>query len=89
LLSGALKEGQVDPDLGSSSVIKTANRAEQGKSSGYRAIILFQRGARALFVYGFAKSGANVDADEEKQFKEAVRRVLRGVKADRGTGQEG
>jgi hypothetical protein len=40
--------------------------------------ILFQRGECAVFVYGFAKSDrANVDADEEKQFKEAARHVLR------------
>ena len=33
---------------------------------------------RAVFAYGFAKSGrANIDAEEEKQFKEAAGHVLR------------
>jgi hypothetical protein len=34
-------------------------------------------GVRAVFAYGFAKSGrANIDAAEEKQFKGAARHVL-------------
>ncbi len=38
---------------------------------------LFRRGARAFFVYGFAKSQrANIDDDEEEQFKEAAKLVL-------------
>jgi len=46
----------------------------QGKSKGYRTIIFFRRGARAFFVYGFAKGRrANIDDDEEKQFKEAAK----------------
>jgi hypothetical protein len=49
----------------------------QGKSKGYRTIILFQRGAKAFFVYGFAKSRrANINDDEERQFKEAAKIVL-------------
>ena len=52
-------------------------RAGQGKSGGYRAIIFFRRGHRAVFAYGFANSDrANIDADEEKQFKEAARHIL-------------
>jgi hypothetical protein len=53
------------------------DRPGRGKSKGYRTIILFRRGARAFFVYGFAKSHrANIDADEEEQFKEAAKLVL-------------
>ena len=52
-------------------------RPEQGKSKGYRAIILFRRGAKAVFVYGFAKNKrANIDEIEEKQFKEAAKHIL-------------
>jgi len=37
----------------------------------------FARGAKALFVYGFAKSQrANIDDNEEEQFKEAAKHVL-------------
>ena len=46
-------------------------------SKGYRTIILFRRGTKAFFVYGFSKSQRNnVDADEVKQFKIAAKRVL-------------
>jgi hypothetical protein len=42
-----------------------------------RTIILFRRGARAFFVYGFAKSKrASIDDDEKEQFKKAAKHVL-------------
>jgi hypothetical protein len=31
-------------------------RTGEGKSGGYRIIVLFRSGARTFFVYGFAKS---------------------------------
>ena len=38
----------------------------------------FRRAERAVFAYGFTKSDrANIHADEEKQFKEAARHVMR------------
>lgn len=53
-------------------------RPGRGRSGGYRAIILFRRGERAVFMYGFAKSDrANIDAEEGKQFKEAAGQLLR------------
>ena len=53
-------------------------RIGQGKSGGYRTIIFCRRGERAVFAYGFAKSDrANIDADEETQFKQAAHYVLR------------
>lgn len=52
-------------------------RPGQGKSRGYRTIILFRRGAKAFFVYGFSKSRrANITEEEKKQFKEAAKYVL-------------
>ena len=46
-------------------------------SSSRGSIIFFRRGERAVFAYGFAKSDrANLDADEEKEFKQAARHVL-------------
>lgn len=70
--------GQVDADLGGGVIKQRIARPGQGKSGGYRAIIFFRRGGRAVFAYGFAKSyRANIDADEEKQFKEDARHVLR------------
>jgi len=71
------ENGQVDDDLGGGVIKQRIARPGRGKSGGYRTIIFFRRGARAVFAYGFAKSErANIDDDEEKQFKEAARQVL-------------
>jgi len=44
-------------------------RDGQGKSGGYRTIVLFLRCKRAIFVHGFAKSDAdNIIPDELKGF---------------------
>jgi hypothetical protein len=71
------EKGQVDADLGGEVIKQRVARPGRGKSGGYRTIVFFRRGARAVFAYGFAKSDrANIDAAEEKQFKEAARHVL-------------
>ena len=70
-------KGQIDADLGGEVIKQRIARPDQGKSKGYRTIILFRRGAKAFFVYGFAKNKrANIDETEEKQFKEAAKHVL-------------
>jgi hypothetical protein len=70
-------KGQIDADLGGEVIKQRIARRGQGKSSGYRTIILFRRGTKAFFVYGFPKSQrANIDADELKQFREAAKHVL-------------
>jgi hypothetical protein len=71
------ERGQIDADLGGGVIKQRIARPGEGKSKGYRTIILFQRGARAVFMYGFAKSQrANIGADEEEEFKEAAKHVL-------------
>ena len=71
------EKGQVDADLGGDVIKQRIARPGQGKSKGYGTIILFRRGAKAFFIYGFPKSQrANIDEDEEKQFKEAAKHVL-------------
>ena len=57
------EKGQIDADLG-------------GEVVKQRTIIL-RLGAKAFFVYGFAKSQrANINDDEQEQFKEAAKIVL-------------
>ena len=71
------EKGQIDAGLGGEVIKQRISRPGHGRSKGYRTIILFRRGARAFFVYGFAKSQrANIDDDEKEQFKEAAKRVL-------------
>ncbi len=60
------EKGQIDADLGGEVIKQRIARPGRGKSKGYRTIILFRRGVKAFFVYGFAKSQrANIDNDEE------------------------
>lgn len=71
------ERGQIDADLGGEVIKQRIARTGQGRSKGYRTIIFFRRRARAFVVYGFAKNRrANIDGQEEKQFKEAAKHVL-------------
>ncbi len=71
------EKGQIDAELGGGVIKQRIARAGQGKSKGYRTIIFFRRGAKAFFVYGFAKSQrANISRVEEDEFKEAAKIVL-------------
>jgi hypothetical protein len=71
------EKGQIDADLGGGVIKQRIARPGQGRSKGYRTIVFFRRGTMAFFVYGFAKSQrANIDRDEEEQFKEAAKHVL-------------
>jgi hypothetical protein len=47
---------RIDADLGGGVIKQRIARPGQGRSKGYRTIILFRRGAKAFFVYWFAKS---------------------------------
>ena len=71
------ENGQIDADLGGEVVKQRIARPGQGKSRGYRTIILFRRGQRAFFMYGFSKSQmANISRDETVQFREAAAHIL-------------
>ncbi len=71
------ERGQIDADLGGGVIKQRIARPGQGRSKGFRTIILFRRGAMAFFVYGFSKSQrTNIDINEEEQFKEAAKHVL-------------
>ena len=70
------EKGQIDADLGGGVIKQRIARPGQGRSKGYRVIIFFRHG-RAFFVYGFSKSQrANINNQEEQQFKEASKIVL-------------
>jgi hypothetical protein len=57
--------GLIDADLGGGLYKQRVARPGQGKSGGYRTLIAFRHGDRAIFLYGFAKSDrANIEDDE-------------------------
>jgi hypothetical protein len=64
------EKGLIDADYGDGVIKQRIARPGEGKSGGYRSIILFRKGHRAFFVYGFAKSDRdNIDKGDERDFK--------------------
>lgn len=64
------ESGLIDADLGGGVIKQRLARQGQGKSGGYRSIVLFRRGSRAFFVYGYAKNDRdNIGRDEFKAFR--------------------
>ena len=59
------ERGQIDADLGGGVIKQRVARPGQGRSGGYRTLVLLQSGQRAVFAYGFAKSDrSNIRGDE-------------------------
>ena len=62
--------GNIDADYGGGVVKQRIARPQEGKSGGYRTIILYRRGDKAFFVYGFAKSVMkNIDKADVQGFE--------------------
>lgn len=69
--------GLIDANLGGNVIKQRIARIGQGKSSGYRTIIIFRKDDRAFFVYGFAKNAQdNISKDELITFKRAAKELL-------------
>ena len=64
--------GLVDADLGGGVIKQRIARRGQGRSGGFRVIVVFRRGARAFFVHGFAKS----DRDNLRRLELGALRAL-------------
>jgi len=80
MLCAALDNAQksfIDADLGGDIIKQRVARTGQGKSGGYRVLIAFRRGQRAVFLYGFAKNErANLRPDQLAKLKLYARRWL-------------
>jgi hypothetical protein len=81
-------QGLIDADLGGGLIKQRVARAGKGRSGGYRTIIAYRRGDRAIFVYGFAKSKReNLGPDELQSPREIgavwlsanAQRIARGI----------
>jgi hypothetical protein len=69
--------GLIDADLGGGLIKQRLARPGRGKSGGYRTLVLFRSGERAVFVFGFSKNDrANVSVEEEVALKKAAKLVL-------------
>ncbi|WP_239018843.1 type II toxin-antitoxin system RelE/ParE family toxin [Sphingobium terrigena] len=71
------ESGLVDADLGGGVIKQRVARTGQGKSGGYRTLILFRQGDKAIFAFGFAKSAqANISKADLALLRNAASEVL-------------
>lgn len=69
--------GLIDAELGNGLVKQRVARAGQGRSGGYRTIIVFRVEERAIFLFGFAKNDrANLNAEELAAYRKAAHIML-------------
>jgi hypothetical protein len=64
------EDGLIDADLGGGVIKQRIARRGQGRSSGYRSIIVFRKASLAFFVHGFAKKDqGNISIKELRAFR--------------------
>jgi hypothetical protein len=71
------ERGLIDADLGGGVIKQRLARAGQGRSGGYRSIILYRQGNVSFFVYGFPKNERdNISEEELKAFRDLAKIML-------------
>ncbi len=79
-LSGMIKDienGMIDVNYGSGVIKQRLARPNQGKSAGYRCIVLFHIKERAFFMYGFPKNERdNISQEDERVFKDLSQQMF-------------
>ena len=71
------EQGNIDADYGGGVIKQRIARPNEGKSGGYRTIVLFRMGGLSFFVYGFPKNDqANIDESDERDFKKLAETLL-------------
>ena len=77
------EHGLVDADLGGGLINERVAREGQGRSGGYRMIVIFRSGDLAVFIYGFAKNERdNIEDDELETMREIAAAWLAAAPAD-------
>lgn len=72
-----VEQGAIVADLGGGVIELRLARRGRGKSGSFRSIVLFRRGDRAFFAYGFAKNERDdIRPDELKAFRELAEAML-------------
>ena len=73
-LAGAIAQierGLIDADMGGNLIKQRVARTGEGKRGGFRTLIAYHVGKRAVFLFGFAKSDlANVSPEDERDLKD-------------------
>jgi len=72
-----LEAGQADANLGSNVYKLRIARSGEGKSGGYRLIVLFRNEERTFYIYGYTKSNrSNISEKELRSFKLASKKYF-------------
>jgi hypothetical protein len=75
--------GAVDADLGGGVFKQRLRRQGQGKSGGFRTIVLLRRETVFMFAYGFAKNERdNIERNELVKFRKLAKEVFQYEKED-------
>jgi len=73
----AADRGLIAADLGGGVIKQRIARRGEGKSGGFRVLILFRSRRRAIFIHGFAKNEQdNIRSDELEAFKRLAAEML-------------
>ena len=67
---GRAMAGLTDADLGGGVIKQRIARKGEGRSGGFRTIVLFRKADRAIFVDGYAKKdSANISREDLKDYR--------------------
>jgi hypothetical protein len=69
------ERGLIDADLGGGLIKQRVARQGQGRSGGYRAVIAYRLGCRALFIFGLAKNNRENFTENELEAARAIGKI--------------
>lgn len=76
--AGRAERGLIDADLGGGVIKQRIARPGEGRSGGFRTIVLFRQADRAVFVHGFAKKDiADIGPAEKAAFRKLAALILK------------
>ena len=71
------ERGLIDADLGGGLIKQRVARPSKGKSGGYRTLMAYRSGQRAVFLFGFAKSERdNIGSAHASELRAAAHEIL-------------
>ena len=74
---GRAERGLIDADLGGGVIKQRVARQGEGRSGGYRTVIIFRGDDRAIFVFGFVKSAqASLTPGDLVNFRKIAKPML-------------
>ena len=69
-----VEAGKIDANYGGGVIKQRIARRNEGKSGGYRSVILYRKGDKAFFVHGFPKNEReNIGEVDERELKKLAK----------------